>query len=355
MRQAGQKILCSLPTNCVLAPLRQAAKNLLPWFWLVAVGVLLIPASLILTIETAGAIFSAVTPAAPAAYAADRHENSNAVECTASNRPPSFGGTVVVDRSTVLCGELTVFGGTVMIHGQLRGNLLAFGGTIAIDGGVSGDITLFGGSVTLQPGAHVHGSIHLYGGQEVKAPGAILDGTLDDHSQHSLYFGFQGPGLSVWYLILMIPLSLLFTRFLPEHATFVRATAEQHVRRSFLVGLLTCLLAPVVLSFLLALIVAIPVALIVFIGLLAAWVSGMIAVGWSIGEQIMHALTSRPLTRRSRYIAVILGQVALAIFGFLPVIGWLVSLGAGMIGLGAVLLSRFGTRLYGRPRQLLQV
>ena len=334
--------------------MRQAGqKNPLSWFLLVAVGALLIPASLILTIVTASAFFSEVTPAATAAHAVDLHEE--AIKCTASNHPPSFGVTVVVDRNTVLCSELMVFGGMVMIHGQLRGNLLAFGGTIAIDGGVFGDITVFGGSVTLQPGAYVHGSIHLYGGQEVKTPGAILDGRLDDHSQHSLYFGFQGPGFSICYLLVMIPLSLLFLRFLPEHATFVRATVEQHVRRSFLVGLLTCLLAPAVLLLLLALIVAIPVALIVLIGLLAAWVTGIIAVGWSIGEQIMQALTSRPVTRRSRYIAVALGQVVLALFCSLPVIGWFVSIGASVIGLGAVLLSRFGTRLYGRPRQLLQM
>lgn len=325
----------------------------LPWFLLVGVGVLLIPTFLILNSE---AIFSAVTPEPQAAYAASAalpHDELRAGTCMGTSRPPLFGGTVVVDRGETQCSELTVFGGTVLIHGQLRGNLLAFGGTISIDGGVFGDISLFGGSVTLQPGAYVHGTIHLYGGQEVKARGAILDGTLDDHSQHALYFGFQGPGFSIWYLIVMIPLSLLFIRFLPEHTTFVRATVEQHTRRSFIVGLLTCLLAPVALFLLLALIVAIPVALVVLIGLLAGWVSGIIAVSWSIGEQIIHALGSRPAARRSRYLAVILGQVALAIFGSLPVIGWLVAVSAGMIGLGAVLLSRFGTRMYGRPRQLL--
>jgi hypothetical protein len=276
-------------------------------------------------------------------------------QCTKSSRFPSFGGTIVVETHEVLCSDLTVFGGTVTIHGELQGNLLAFGGTISIDGGVFGDITLFGGSVTLQPGAHVHGSIHLYGGQEVQAKKAILDGTLDDHSQHTLYFGFQGPGFSIWYLIFIIPLSLLFARFFPEHATFVRAAVEQHLRRSFLVGLLTCLLAPVVLFLLLALIVSIPIALVLLIGLLAGWLAGIVAISWSIGEQILRALTSRPLTRRSRYLAIVLGQVILAIFGSLPVIGWFVTLGAGMIGLGAALLSRFGTRLYGRPRQLLRV
>jgi hypothetical protein len=313
----------------------------LPWFLLVPVGILFI--SVVLTLAT-GTIFF---PAAQTAHAAD------AGECTQTSRSPSFGGTVVVDPDEVLCGNLTIFGGTVTIHGLLQGNLLAFGGTISIDGGVFGDITLFGGNVTLLPGARVHGSIHLYGGQQIRQHGALLYGTVDDHSQHSLYFGFQGPGFSVWYLIFMLPLSLLWVHFFPVHTTFVRATVEQHARRSFLVGLLTCLLAPVVLFILFALIIAIPVALALLIGLLVALLSGMIAVGWSIGEQIMHALTSRPLTRKSRYLAVTLGQVALAIFSSLPVIGWLVGLGAGMVGLGAVLLSRFGSRMFGRPRQLL--
>ncbi len=333
--------------------MRQAER--LPWFLLVSVAVILIPAFLILT---TGTIFSTGAPTAQVARAAGLHDatsGTNSVACTGTNRSPSFGGTVVVDTHDVLCGDLTVFGGTVTIHGQIQGNLLAFGGTINIDGGVSGDITLFGGSVNLLPGARVYGSIHLYGGQINRRQGVLLDGTVDDHSQHSLYLGFQGPGFSVWYLLFMIPFSLLWMRFLPVHTAFVRATVEQRGRRSFLVGLLTCLLAPIIVFLLLALIIAIPVALVILIGLFAAWLSGVIAVGWSIGEQVLRALTSRPVSRKSRYLAVILGQVALAIFASLPVIGWFVGLGAGMIGLGAVLLSRFGTRMYGRPRQLLQV
>ncbi|HEV2583611.1 MAG TPA: polymer-forming cytoskeletal protein [Ktedonobacteraceae bacterium] len=322
------------------------------WFLLVSVGVI---AFLILT---TGTILSTVTPATQVVRAAGLLDTTNGAysgACTETTRSPSFGGTVVVATHDVLCSDLTVFGGTVMIHGQLQGNLLAFGGTINIDGGVSGDITLFGGSVNLLTGARVHGSIHLYGGQEIRQPGAFLDGTVDDHSQHSLYLGFQGPGFSVWYLLFMIPLSLLWMRFLPIHTAFVRATIEQHTRRSFLVGLLTCLLAPIIVFLLLALIIAIPVALIILIGLFAAWLSGIIAVSWAIGEQVLRALTSRPVNRKSRYLAVVLGQIALALFASLPVIGWFVGLGAGIIGLGAVLLSRFGTRMYGRPRQLLQV
>jgi hypothetical protein len=37
--------------------------------------------------------------------------------------------------------------------------------------------------------------------------------------------------------------------------------------------------------------------------------------------------------------------------GSLPYIGCFISIGAGLLGLGAVFLSRFGTRLYSQPKQ----
>jgi len=37
--------------------------------------------------------------------------------------------------------------------------------------------------------------------------------------------------------------------------------------------------------------------------------------------------------------------------GSLPYIGNWISIGAGLLGLGAVFLSRFGTRLYSQPKQ----
>ena len=49
--------------------------------------------------------------------------------------------------------------------------------------------------------------------------------------------------------------------------------------------------------------------------------------------------------------AVVVGLAVLALAGSLPFIGWFVSIGAGLLGLGAVFLSRFGTRLFSQPRQ----
>jgi hypothetical protein len=41
--------------------------------------------------------------------------------------------------------------------------------------------------------------------------------------------------------------------------------------------------------------------------------------------------------------------LVLAIVGFVPIVGWLVGLFIGLLGLGAVVLTRFGTRGYPMP------
>jgi len=176
-------------------------------------------------------------------------------------------------------------------------------------------------------------------------------GAFNDHSNPGWLFGLQAFHFPFWFLFFMIPLGVLCIRLLPEHVMFVRATMKYKMRRSLVVGLLTCVLAPAVLIVLIALIVSIPLALIVLLGLLAAWILGSVAIGWMIGEQIVQALTTRQPTRNTRYLQVIVGLIALALLSSLPFIGWLISIGTGLLGLGAVLLSRFGTRLYSQPKQ----
>src|SRR5579883_2365857 len=112
--------------------------------------------------------------------------------------------------------------------------------------------------------------------------------------------------------------------------------------------LLSILLAPAIIAVLIALIISIPLAIIVAVGLVAAWALGTVAVGWLVGEYILHKVAPHLNTR---LLQVVVGSAALALAGSLPYIGWFVSIGAGLLGLGAVFLSRFGTRLYSQPKQ----
>ncbi len=289
-------------------------------------------------------------PVTPTVQAAGSQLGSSESACTTNSvHTPSFGGTITVDPNEVLCGELTAFSGTVEIKGEIHGNIITFNSNIVIDGGVIGDITLFGGTISLHSGSYVHGNINLYGGTEYRDKGVQLDGIVNDHTRHPWLFADRpGFGFPFWFISILVPLGLLFTWLLPEHVMFVRTTVTDKMKRSLLIGLISVVLAPAMLIVLIALIISIPLALIILLGLLAAWALGMVAIGWIIGEQIMRVLAPQHSTR---YLQVVVGLIALALLSSLPYIGWLISIGAGLLGLGAVFLSRFGTRLYSQPRQ----
>lgn len=281
------------------------------------------------------------------------HASSEAISCTAnSQQRPLFGSAISVESGNVLCGDVTIVGGTISVQGLLRGNILAFGSTIVLNGGINGDIRLFGGSIRFGNGSYVLGNVNLYGSRIDGKKEVRLDGTFDDHSKNTALFGSGAFNLPIWFLLLMLPLGLFYTRFFPEHVMFISASAKNQTRRSLMLGVLTALLAPAILLILIALIISIPFALIVLLVLLIAWTAGTLAICWLLGEQVIRAFTTRPSTR---YLQVIVGVIMLAVFISLPFIGWIVFLGTGIVGVGAVFLSRFGTRLYRRPEQPLSI
>jgi hypothetical protein len=141
---------------------------------------------------------------------------------------------------------------------------------------------------------------------------------------------------------------MLLTTLLPEHVMFVRSTVQNKTKRSLALGFLTILLAPAILIVLIALIISIPLAILVAIVLLAAWALGTVAIGTLIGDKLLRSIAPQHNTRLTQ---VIVGIALLTLVGSLPVIGFISSIGMGLLGIGAVFLSRFGTRLYHPPRQ----
>ena len=314
------------------------------WFLLTLLGLWLLAAFLL-----SGGVGEQIG-AFPSAVAAGQQVALDGRDCTSELHRPSFGEAVVVNSGEVICSNLTSFGGMVVIQGEVRGDVVAFGGNVVIDGRVNGNVILYGGNVALQNGAHVDGDIHLCGGRWVQGTSSLLHGSVFDCTQSVglLILGDKGPDFRFWFVITWVALGILLTSLLPEHVMLVRTTAKSKIRRSLVLGLLSILLAPAVLAVLVALIISIPLAIIVVVGLIAAWALGTVAIGWLIGDYIVRKVIPHQSTRP---IQVVVGLATLALAGSLPYIGWLIILGAGLIGLGAVLLSRFGTRLYSQPKQ----
>jgi hypothetical protein len=150
-----------------------------------------------------------------------------------------------------------------------------------------------------------------------------------------------------WSTLAWVILGILLTFLLPEHVMLVRTTVKSKMARSFVLGLLSVLLAPAILAVLIGLIISIPLAILVAVGLIAAWVLGTVAVSWIVGDYLVRSMVPQYSTR---LLQILVGMAVLALAGSLPSIGLWISIGSGLVGLGAVLLSRFGTRLYSPPR-----
>jgi hypothetical protein len=281
----------------------------------------------------------------PTVLAAGNHH-----DCVGERRGPSFGAVIVVDTNQVICGDLTSFGGIVAINGEVQGDVVTFGGKVVIAGTVDGNVDIYGGTVTLQNGSHVYGDLNLYAGSCTKGSGAEVDGNTIDHTGHirPLFFGSGEFRFPFWPILTWGALGLLLIWLLPEHVMFVRTTVTNKPRRSLIIGLLSALLALPVLVVLIALIITIPLAIIVALGLIVAWAFGIVAVGWLVGDYVVRMVAPHHNTRP---IQVVVGLTVLVLAGSLPYVGNWISIGAGLLGLGAVLLSRFGTRLYSQPKQ----
>jgi hypothetical protein len=179
--------------------------------------------------------------------------------------------------------------------------------------------------------------------------GKQLDGTITDHTYNRSFPSRIGEfNFPFWSLVVWVFLGIGLITLLPEHVMFVRTTVTTKTRRSIIIGLLSIVLAPAVLVVLVALILPIPLALILALGLVAAWILGTVAVSWIMGERILRAVAPQYNTR---LIDVVVGLTVLVLVGSIPYIGWLISIGVGLLGLGAAFLSRFGTRLYSQPKQ----
>jgi hypothetical protein len=133
--------------------------------------------------------------------------------------------------------------------------------------------------------------------------------------------------------------------FLPAQTKQVSDTAEKSTLPSLGVGCLTLLAAFPLFILLIILIITIPAALLLPVALIVAWLFGWIALGRLVGEKVMEALKARE-SLNVPIVAVVVGIILLAIVGAVPFVGWLISLVVGLIAIGAVVLTRFGTRPY---------
>lgn len=276
-----------------------------------------------------------------------------------------FGGTYRLESGQTLDGDLVMFGAVATLEQDsvVKGSVILFGANLDVSGEVNGDVVGLGGLVSLNETARVDGDVLAFGSHLDKSSGAQVMGEVTDITKAPYSFTFPGevkipqnnfdfsPQVDfVWYVLrvfLWAALAMLVVLFVPQASGRV---AQAFIHQPLIaagLGLLTVVLAiPLALVFIVTIILS-PLGLFTLLLFGLCWAFGLIAIGLEIGKRFA-ALINR---QWADPILAGLGTffLMLVINGvneMVPCIGWMVPAAIGVIGLGAVLMTRFGTQIY---------
>jgi hypothetical protein len=229
-----------------------------------------------------------------------------------------------------------------------------------------------GGNVKVEATAVINGDLVMVGGTVHRAEGAKVKGRVVDQSsfpgvQFRRPFPFTFPrvtqvferpwewgwlslawSLLRWFItaVVLVALGLIVVALWPKPTELVGQVALAQVIPSLGVGFLTAIVASILLPLLVVICIGIPAAVLLGLALGIAWLFGWLAIGLLIGQKVLAAIQKREVAPMP---AVALGVFLLTIITWVPCLGWLLGLLASLWGLGAVVLTRFGTQPYPVP------
>ncbi len=272
-----------------------------------------------------------------------------------------FGDNFTLESGETLDGNLVVFGGnaTLEIDSFVSGDVVVMGGNVDADGTIEGDIVGLGGLISLSDNAVVAGDVTAIGSQLQRAAGARVDGSVISNLNSPLSFTSPGSvllpridvgvtpifsfGFFIMKVLLWAAFAVLVVLFLPEYSRRVGQAAVRQPLISGGIGLLSLVVLPVLIIALVVTILLIPASLIVIALAGLAWMFGLVAIGLEVGNRLSQ------LFKQEWAPAVAAGAgtftLILVINGLREVVacaGWVFPALVGIIGLGSVLLTRFG-------------
>ena len=283
------------------------------------------------------------------------------VHGTVNGNLDGVAADVRIADSGVVTGDVNVAAASLTIDGEVQGSVSAgvatfvvgdtgvVGGSVDVGaasatfaGQVDGDVTVGADTILLTDGAVLAGNLR-YDGDLTQRGGASVAGDVvrdDSIGQTTFEFSPIPAGFGAIYgllanLVLGAALLLVF----PGTTRKVASTVADQPARAGAFGLVTLVAVPVVLFALALTIVGIPLTILgAVLFALVAWIAtvyGWFATArWTLGR----------LDVDNDWAALVVGLVAAAIVGFVPILGGILSFVVFLVGLGALALVLDGYR-----------
>jgi hypothetical protein len=275
-----------------------------------------------------------------------------------------LGGTFTLATGETLDEDLTIIGGTVVLEkgSTVNGKVVVLGGSLEVAGTVYGDIVVAGGYVKLSETADVNGNITSAGGSVDKDLGAKISGELQSELRGpfpltlpgirqlpAVNFSFSPLWQGLWFLaqiFILSALAVLVAMFLPKHLERVNRTVASQPLLAGSMGLLTGFISPFVILLLVITICLIPAALLGVLLLAGLTLLGWLACGLEVGKRLGVALKQEWTAPIAAGVGTFVLTFVIGGMGKIWCIGWIFPTVVAMIGLGAAILTRVGTRGY---------
>jgi hypothetical protein len=273
----------------------------------------------------------------------------------------SDGGLVRVDGRDE--GLVRVFANADVPAGtHIDGDVVAVFGSVHIAGQVTGSTVAVFGRVTIDSTARVDGDAVAVGGGVDARPGSVVVGQTI--SVGFLPISWDVPTLPMLLSIVLIGwLSSLFLAWIlhlifPDRMLRVAVVASRRTGVSFLLGMASAPLMVISFFLLLITVIGIPLALLLPVGYVLLLWAGQIAATYVLGCRI----TRKRLGEGGSFVPLVVGSLFIAAFFivgamlssgakmcgpatlFFYVFGALLLMGLTVIGIGAFMLSRFGSK-----------
>ena len=292
---------------------------------------------------------------------------------------PKDGRVIIGQNFTLksgdsLNGDLVVIGGeaTIEQNAIVNGDIVIIGGSLNLDGKATGDAVVIGGLVSIGENASLAGNVVTVGGSLQRAVGAVIGGNIVTNlpppnlrlpigpnaqqppitpaPKFEVNLGPLGTAAGIFFRALgLAALAMLLTIFLHPQLDRVAQAVLTQPFMSGSIGFLTIFVAPITVIILTVTIILIPVALAVTFLLGIALLFGVVAFGMEVGDRFTKAIHQTWEPVLSAGIGTFLLAIVLGTINLVPCIGWLSGILVGLIGLGAAIITMFGTRPVYRP------
>ncbi len=265
-----------------------------------------------------------------------------------------ISGSAVVEAGARITGNVVVMGGSADLAGQVAQNVTVMGGNVTLRSTAEIDqqLAVLGGSITREQGAQVKGGESQgfsFGGSSTETPTAPSGGGFGPGRWDPLWALVQGVLQALVMIVVVSVLALLISALWPEPTTRVSAAIATAPAVAGLLGLLTLVAVPILLALLAITICLIPVTILGAVVLVAALLFGWVAFGLLLGNRLAVAFRwNLPPAGAGLLGTFIVTAIAAPLWFITP----LQCLGVPLVtifsclGLGAVVLTRFGTTPY---------